>query len=187
MKNIIIFASGNGSNAKEIHKYSLEKKTYNVAAIFCNNQNAGIIDYCVDEDVPCVLFTNKELLMETFLDEIVSYSPSLIVLAGFLKKIPEYLINAFHDKIINIHPALLPKYGGAGMYGHYIHEAVVANNETETGITIHYVNANYDEGKIILQATTKIEASDDAIDVAHKVLKLEHEHYKLVVEQLVAG
>jgi phosphoribosylglycinamide formyltransferase 1 len=185
MKSIIIFASGNGSNAKEIYNYSIAQKTFHVAAIFCNNQNAGIIDFCMDNDIECLLFSNKELLEETFLQEIVSFEPSLIVLAGFLKKIPEYLINAFPNKIINIHPALLPKYGGAGMYGHHIHEAIVANNETETGITIHYVNAQYDEGKIILQAKTNIDPSDTPEIVAQKVLQLEHEHYKKVVESLL--
>lgn len=184
-KNIILFASGQGSNAIAIWQHAIATKAYHVAAIFCNNANAGIIQFCANNNITCQIFTNANLKEPEFLKTIQAFTPRLIILAGFLQKIPAYLIAAFHNKIINIHPALLPKFGGTGMYGKYVHEAVHASKETETGITIHYVNEHYDEGTIIFQASASIHNQDTALDIANKVLASEHLYYKTVIANLI--
>ncbi|MFM2386356.1 MAG: hypothetical protein RL660_1113 [Bacteroidota bacterium] len=184
--SIIIFASGGGSNAKAIWQYTQQDNcSYNIAAIFCNNKQAGIVDWCLQQHIPIVLFENAQLQDEAFLQSIAVYQASLIVLAGFLRKIPSYLVAAYPQRIINIHPALLPKYGGKGMYGHHVHEAVAAAQEKESGITIHYVNEHYDEGNIILQKSVSLDPTDDATVIAQKVLALEHLCYKQAIEMVL--
>jgi phosphoribosylglycinamide formyltransferase 1 len=183
---IVLFASGSGSNAKAIWQRSLlQECNYTVAAVYCNNPKAGIIDWCMQQQIPVVVFDNSALLDEVFLQSINVYKPKLIVLAGFLRKIPGYLVAAFPQSILNIHPALLPKYGGKGMYGHFVHEAVAAAQERESGITIHYVNEQYDEGAIILQKTTALATNDSAIEIAAKVLALEHTWYWQAIEMVL--
>jgi phosphoribosylglycinamide formyltransferase 1 len=183
--NIIIFASGQGSNAIAIWQHAQHTTSFNIAAIFCNNINAGIIQFCNNNNINCEVFTNDNLKDHSFLNTINKYDAQIIVLAGFLQKIPEYLISAYPNKIINIHPALLPKYGGTGMYGKYVHAAVFKNKDAETGITIHYVNAQYDEGAIIFQAQTALTKNDTVDIIAQKVLALEHLHYKNIITQLL--
>ncbi len=183
--NIILFCSGNGSNAKAIIAYAQQQQTFTVSAIFCNNKNAGIIPWANANSIDLVLFTRVEFSEENFINKVKQYRPELIVLAGFLLQVPTYLINAYTNKIVNIHPALLPKYGGKGMYGHYVHEAVKANKETESGITIHLVNEHYDEGEILKQVTVTLTEADSPETIAQKVLKLEHEWYAKVIAQQV--
>jgi len=187
MKRIVIFASGSGSNAENIISFFREKPHCKVVALLTNKKSAGVLERCDRLQVPGFYF-NKPAFTNS--DAVIKFlqglNADLIVLAGFLWKIPSNLINAFPNKIINIHPALLPKYGGKGMYGDKVHKAVKDNKETETGITIHYVNENYDEGAIIFQAKTVVESTDDAKGIAKKVHQLEYEHYPKVIEKLLS-
>jgi phosphoribosylglycinamide formyltransferase 1 len=183
--SIIIFASGAGSNAIAIHQYAIENNCYNIACIMCNKPDAGILAYASKHNIPTHIITKASFADASFLQIIEKYNATLIVLAGFLWLIPPYLLQAYPDAIVNIHPSLLPKYGGAGMYGMRVHEAVVANGEIESGITIHLVNEEYDKGKKLFQVTTPIEPTDTAQDVAHKVLTCEHLYYKLIIHNLV--
>lgn len=184
-KKIIIFASGAGSNAQKIIDYFKENKNVKVVLIVCNNSKAGVIDIAAKENIP-VLMIEKNLFIKTgYLQEIKKYQPSLMVLAGFLWKIPEILITAFHHKIINIHPALLPAFGGKGMYGNAVHEAVITSKEKESGITIHYVDEKYDHGKTIFQATCAIDENDTAESLAKKIHALEHEYYPKTIDKLL--
>lgn len=184
MKNIVLFASGGGSNAGAIIQYAA-KGGYKVAAVFTNNAAAGVIEKAESSGVPVVIFTRRELESGTVLQKVRAFNPSLIVLAGFLWKFPNDIIEAYPHKVINIHPALLPKYGGKGMYGIHVHRAVYENKEPESGITIHYVNNNYDEGAVIFQKAVAIEECLSAEDVALKVLALEHAHLPEVIEGLL--
>jgi phosphoribosylglycinamide formyltransferase-1 len=185
MKRVAIFASGSGSNAENIINYFNKMQTATVSKVYCNNKNAGIFDRCKRLQVDCVLFTREDFFKsEVILNELTE-NADIIVLAGFLWKIPSNLIEAFPNKIINIHPALLPKYGGKGMYGMHVHNAVKENKESETGITIHYVNENYDEGGIIFQATTQLEPTDSAEDIAQKIHILEYENFPKVIASVI--
>lgn len=185
MKNVLLFASGGGSNVKAILHYFKNSAQVSFPLIITNNPKAGVIGIAQEHNIE-VLIINKEIFnTDIFVDTIDFYKPDLIVLAGFLWKIPEYLVKTFPNKIINIHPALLPKYGGKGMYGHHVHEAVVDNHEKESGITIHFVNEHYDEGTILLQKSVALEAADTAETVAAKVLSLEHAWYAKVIESLL--
>jgi len=186
-KHIAIFASGRGSNAQAIIDYFKNNPTIKVALIITNNKNAGVIQIAKDNRIPFDIISSDELKeKETILDLLEVYQIDLIVLAGFLLLIPAYLVKAYPNKIINIHPALLPKYGGKGMYGMKVHEAVITNKETETGITIHYVNEKYDEGEYIAQFRCHVEPSDSSENIASKVHQLEHEHYPRVIEILLS-
>ena len=185
MNKIAIFASGSGSNAENIIKYFGTKKTAIVTKVYCNKKGAGIFDRCKRLQKECVLFTKNELFSSDELLNQLKNEADYIILAGFLLKIPLRLINAFPNKIINIHPALLPKYGGKGMYGMHVHNAVKENMETETGITIHFVNENYDEGAIIFQAKTQLESTDSADDIAQKIHQLEYENFPKVIESVI--
>ncbi|SOE19808.1 formyltetrahydrofolate-dependent phosphoribosylglycinamide formyltransferase [Spirosomataceae bacterium TFI 002] len=182
-KRIVIFASGSGSNAESIVNY-FENKPVEVVLFLTNNAEAGIIKRGKRLGIPTLVFDKKSFSQS---DRVVALLQSLnidlVVLGGFLWLIPEKLIKAFPDRIINIHPALLPKYGGKGMWGHHVHEAVVANGETESGITIHLVNEHYDEGRALFQKSTPILPSDSPEEVAAKVLKIEHEYFPKVVEE----
>lgn len=186
MKRIVIFASGAGSNARAIIQHFRKHPEVKIEAIICNNPKAGVIHIASEYQVPYYLITRKDL-METdhVLNLLKNSQTDLVVLAGFLWLIPENILQAFPGRIINIHPALLPSYGGAGMYGMKVHEAVIRAHEKQTGITIHYLNEKYDEGEIILQKTADIEPEDDAASIARKVHELEHAWYPRTIEQLL--
>jgi phosphoribosylglycinamide formyltransferase-1 len=173
-KRIVVFASGSGSNAVKLCRTTLNHPDIKVVALFCNNPNAGVIEKMKEFDVPVVLFNRTDFKNEAeFLEKLNQYQPDLIALLGFLWKIPAYLVDAFPTKIVNLHPALLPKFGGKGMYGHFVHEAVKAANEKETGISIHYVNENFDEGEIIAQFKVDLNPNDTAESIADKIHVLE--------------
>ena len=186
-KNIAFFASGNGSNVQNIVEYFNGKIEMSPALILTNKADAYVIERAKELNIPCVVFSSKEL-RETnkIIDILKDYQIDFIVLAGFLLRVPMNLIEAFPNKIINIHPALLPKYGGKGMYGDFVHQAVKDAQETETGITIHYVNEHYDEGQIIFQKKVAVEKSDTADSIAEKVHALEYEYFPKVIEEVLA-
>ena len=185
-KRIAIFASGSGSNAQSIIEYFHQKENIEVALIVCNKSNAFVVQRARKLGVKCFVF-NIETFKNNlgFLDILNKYKVDWIVLAGFLLKIPEYIIDEYQNKIINIHPALLPKYGGKGMYGINVHRSVLENKESESGISIHFVNKNYDEGKIIFQASCKISLEDSVESLARKIHVLEHQHYSRVIEETI--
>ena len=185
MKKIVIFASGQGSNAQNIILQFNKKGFANVIAIFTNNSSAKVLDIAKNNAIETLIFNKTELSEGFVLNKLKEINPDLIVLAGFLWKFPESIIDFYPNKIINIHPALLPKYGGKGMYGMNVHRAVLENRETETGITIHYVNKNYDEGEYIFQKSTNIEDCKSADEIATEVLNLEHEYLPKTVEKLL--
>jgi len=186
MKNIVIFASGNGSNAENIADYFKDSNSVKITAVFTNNANAGVISKMEKFGIPCVIFTKDDFRSkEYFIIKLYQYRPDLIVLAGFLWLIPTYLVNAYPNKIINIHPALLPKFGGKGMYGMHVHEAVKAANETETGITIHYVNSKFDDGKIIFRANTPLTENDTPLTIAQKIHALEMENFPIEIDKIL--
>ncbi|MBT8318751.1 MAG: phosphoribosylglycinamide formyltransferase [Gramella sp.] len=183
---IIIFASGSGTNAENIIKFFQKSDHIEVAAVFSNKKSAGALRKAHDLNVKALLF-DKEAFYKSneVLNIIKDINPDLIVLAGFLWLFPSKIIKEFPDRIINIHPALLPKFGGKGMYGAKVHETVIAEKEKESGITIHYVNDKYDEGQTIFQATTKIEENDTPDSLAEKIHELEYKHFPDVIQQLV--
>ncbi|WP_262732514.1 phosphoribosylglycinamide formyltransferase [Gaetbulibacter sp. NE] len=186
MKRIVIFASGSGTNAENLIKFFHNRDNASVIQVLTNNPHAKVLERAKNLSVSALSF-NRVAFSKTddVLNILKAAQPDLIILAGFLWKFPEHILQHFPNKVINIHPALLPKYGGKGMYGMHVHEAVVANNETETGITIHYVNENYDEGAIIFQAKCSVESSDTAETVAAKIHELEMEYFPKVVEDLL--
>ena len=185
-KKIVIFASGSGTNAENIIKHFQKTKNIEVAAVLSNRRSAGALKKAHDLGVKSLLF-DKEAFYQTndVLNILKDIKPDLIVLAGFLWLFPSNIIQEFPDKIINIHPALLPKYGGKGMYGAKVHESIIANKEKESGISIHYVNEKYDEGNIIFQASTRIENDDNAESLAEKIHQLEYQHLPEVIQQLL--
>ncbi|MEI2740769.1 MAG: phosphoribosylglycinamide formyltransferase [Chitinophagaceae bacterium] len=188
MKKIVVFASGAGSNAAKIIRYFHHHNTIRVALIVCNKPGAGVIKIAEKEKTPVLLIEKEKFFHgDAYIKELQQLGVDLIVLAGFLWKIPPAFIKAFPGRIINIHPALLPKYGGKGMYGRFVHQAVIDNKETESGITIHYVDEVYDHGKIIFQATCPVEANDTASSLAEHIAILEHEHYPKVIERVISG
>ena len=187
-KRIAIFASGSGSNAEKIAEYFTNHPTIEVSLILSNNPQAGVIARARKFQIPVVLFDRKTFYETNKITELLQNQHiDLIVLAGFMMLIPEEMVKAFPQKMVNIHPALLPKYGGKGMYGHFVHEAVVAAHETESGITIHFVNEHYDEGAIIFQASCPVVSADTPEDVAQKVQVLEHKHYPAVIEKTLSA
>ncbi len=184
MKNIVLFASGNGSNAEEIIKFFKNSEFGKVVAVFSNKADAKVLDRAKNHNIPSVVF-NKTQLNEGFvLEQLHQFQPDLIVLAGFLLKFPESILKEY-PKVINIHPALLPKYGGKGMYGMNVHQAVLDNKEKETGITIHYVNEHYDEGEFIFQKAVNIEDCKTAEEIAQKVHELEHQYFPTVISEIL--
>ena len=188
MKRIAIFASGSGSNAEAIARYLTDRTDVEISLILTNNPEAGVIQRARRLHIPVVVFDRKTFYnSDRIIELLLNQKIDLVVLAGFMMLIPEKLVQTFPRRILNIHPALLPKYGGKGMYGHFVHEAVVAAGEAESGITIHFVNEVYDEGEIIFQATCALSPTDTPDDVARKVQVLEHEHFPRVVEQVAAG
>ena len=185
MKNIVIFASGSGSNAEKIVEHFKQSNQIKITHIFCNNPEAGVIERAKRLQIPCSVFSREEYKNGTLLRKIQSLHTDWIVLAGFLWLVPSEYVQTFPQRIINLHPALLPKFGGKGMYGHFVHEAVVAACEKESGITIHYVNEHYDEGAIIFQSSFPVLPSDTPEDVAKKGQVLEHRDFPKVIESLV--
>ena len=186
MKRIVIFASGNGSNAENLIKFFHNSDSASVIQVLSNNPYAKVLDRAKNLNISALSF-NKIAFTETndVLNLLKSTRPDLIILAGFLWKFPEHILKEFPNMVINIHPSLLPKFGGKGMFGMNVHKAVVSQKETETGISIHYVNENYDEGAIVFQAKCNVLPTDNADDVAKKIQKLEMEHFPKVVEKLL--
>jgi len=196
MKSIAIFASGKGSNAEKIIEHLaasppaplLTERGVKVALIVSNKPDAGVLKIASANNIPALIIEKEKFYRgNAYVDELKNAGIDFIVLAGFLWKLPSLLIKAYPGKIINIHPALLPKYGGKGMYGDFVHEAVLAAKEKESGITIHYVDEHYDNGDIIFQAKCPVFESDSAKSLAERVHKLEHEYYPKVVEEVVGN
>lgn len=185
MHSLIIFASGRGSNARAIIDHFKQNGLAKVSLIVTNKADAGVIDIAEEEQIPFLIVNNKTLNEALLIDQMQSYNPSMIILAGFLKKIPDAMVAAFPDKIINIHPSLLPKYGGKGMYGGHVHDAVITAKDKESGITIHYVNEHYDDGATIVQARCTVESNDTGDSLAQKIHKLEHFYYPRTIEFLL--
>lgn len=186
MKSLIIFASGSGSNTASIIKYFQQNKLAQVQLIVCNKPNAGVIDIAQQHHIPYIIIDKDTFIKDAFASTLQAYNAELIVLAGFLWRIPNTLIKAFPNKIINIHPSLLPKYGGKGMFGKYVHEAVIAAGEQESGITIHLVNEQYDEGAHIIQAHCTVNSDDNALSLAQKIHHLEHYFFPRTIEYLLS-
>ncbi|MDP5045256.1 MAG: phosphoribosylglycinamide formyltransferase [Leeuwenhoekiella sp.] len=186
MKRIVIFASGSGTNAQRIVEYFKDQNEVEVALILSNKATAKVLDRAANLNISAFSF-NKTAFYENdhVLNLVKSAKPDLIVLAGFLWLFPASIIQSYKGKIINIHPALLPAYGGKGMYGAHVHKAVVEAKEIESGITIHYVTENYDEGAIIFQAKTKLDSEETADSLAAKIHKLEYEHFPRVIAELL--
>ncbi len=186
MKSIIIFASGKGSNALNIiEHFKSRPEDVHIAYIISNKAEAGVLEHAKNYQIPFKIINTEALNSSAFCDFLSNLNADLIVLAGFLKKIPSSIIQAYPNKIINIHPSLLPKYGGKGMYGHHVHEAVKAANEQETGITIHWVNEQYDKGNHILQAYCPIAAQDSPMDIATKISELEKTYFPICIDFLL--
>lgn len=185
---IAVFASGSGSNAEVIIRYFKGHARIKVVLLLSNNPQAYALERAKRLDIPARAFTREDFQEGgAMLQWLRKYEVTHIVLAGFLWLIPRYLINAYPDKIINIHPALLPKFGGKGMYGAKVHEAVKTAGETETGITIHLVNEHYDEGRTLFQGRCRVEDHYSPAEIAACVQKLEHEHYPRVIERWALG
>lgn len=186
MKNIAIFGSGSGTNAEKICSYFSGSNHVNVCLVATNNKNAYIVRRAEKKQIPVLLFSKSELI--TFVDlqkKLLEKGVEYIVLAGFLLKIPEKMIDLYKNKIINLHPSLLPKYGGKGMYGDHVHRAVLKNKERESGITIHLVNQKYDDGKILFQKSCSVEDNDTAESLAKKISLLEHEFFPKVISNFI--
>lgn len=186
MKNIVIFASGNGSNAEQIILHLNHTKTAKINAILTNKATAGVLERAKKHQIPSYIFNKEELNNETILQVVNQYNPDLIILAGFLLKFPEHIIQKYPNQIINIHPALLPNYGGKGMYGMHVHEAVLANQDAYTGITIHYVNKDYDEGAIIKQEKVYVGDCITAHEIAQRVHELEYQFFPETINSLLS-
>lgn len=186
MTRIAIFASGAGSNAQKIIDHFRDSDRINVSLVVCNKPGAGVLQIAAKEEIPSLVIEKEKFFRgNAYTDELQEAGIDFIILAGFLWKIPAALIRAYPGKIINIHPALLPAYGGKGMYGHHVHQAVIDHQEKESGITIHYVDEQYDHGDIIFQAKCPVLESDTADSLAGRIHQLEHQHYPAVIEQLL--
>lgn len=185
MKKIVIFASGSGTNAENIIKHFKNTSIGTVVSVFTNNPKAYVIERAKNLQLPTEIFSKDELNSDKILQKLNTIQPDLIVLAGFLLKFPENIIAQYPDKIINVHPALLPSYGGKGMYGMNVHKAIVENKEKETGITIHYVNENYDEGNVIFQKKVTVLVTDTPEVVAEKIHELEQKYFPEVIHRLL--
>jgi phosphoribosylglycinamide formyltransferase-1 len=187
MRNIAIFASGSGTNAENIIKYFSTKNTVKVSIVLSNKREAYVLKRASMHNIPTVFFDRNEFYATgKVLGYLLENKIDFIVLAGFLWLVPGNILNIYNNRIINIHPALLPAYGGKGMYGEKVHKCIIENHEKVSGITIHYVNQQYDEGDIIFQARCKIEETDTPESLALKIHTLEHKHYPKVIEELVS-
>lgn len=185
MKRIVIFASGSGTNAENIIKYFKQSTIATVVRVLTNKQHAKVLERANRLSVKSLYFTKNAFTEDDTILNLLKKEADYIILAGFLWHIPAKIVEAFPNKIINIHPALLPKYGGKGMYGMHVHNAVVENKEKKTGITIHFVNENYDEGAIIFQEKVSVHPNDTPEMVATKIHELEYEHFPSVIEQVI--
>lgn len=186
MKNIAIFASGSGTNAENIITYFSTKNSAKVVLVLSNKRDAFVLERATRLNVPSYFFDRDEFYKTgSVLQKLISNKIDFIVLAGFLWLVPENILKQYNRRIVNIHPALLPRYGGMGMYGNNVHNTVISNGEKETGITIHFVNESYDEGDIIFQARCKVDPSDTADTLARKVHLLEYQHYPRIIEELI--
>ncbi len=185
MKRISIFVSGNGTNLQRIAEYFAPRQDVEIANVVCNNPKAYSIERAKKLGLALRMIDREEFKSQAFVEEMSTSNIDLIVLAGFLWKIPENLVRAFPHKIINIHPALLPKYGGKGFYGEHVHEAVVKAGEPVSGITIHYVDEVYDNGETIFQATVKLDPHETADSLASKIHVLEQQHFPIVIDSIL--
>lgn len=186
MKKIAIFASGSGSNAENIIQYFLSKPEISVDSVFCNVAEAYVLKRAEKYNIPTFLFNREDLKnQEKVLQILQERQIDFIVLAGFLWLMPSFITAAWPNKIVNIHPALLPAYGGKGMYGHHVHEAVIAAGEKESGITIHYVNDHYDQGAIIFQAKCPVLPTDTPDDLAARVHELEYRYFPQIIAETI--
>ncbi len=188
MTHLAIFASGTGSNARKIIENFKNSPSVRVALVVSNKKDAGVLDIAREHGIPTQVIDRKMFYeTEDLLGILKKHEIEFIVLAGFLWLVPTYLVRAFPKKMVNIHPALLPKFGGKGMYGKHVHEAVKSANETETGITIHLVNEHYDEGDIVFQTKCPVLPDDTPDDIARRVLQLEHRHFPTIIAQLLTA
>ena len=186
MKNIAVFASGSGTNAEQLMKHFEQSSIANVKLVVSSNASAGVLLRASQFKVPTFILTKKDFVETSHIGDILRvYHIDFVVLAGFLWHIPPYLIKAYTNRMVNIHPSLLPLYGGKGMYGERVHQTVIQNQEKESGITIHYVTDGYDEGAPIFQAKCTVTPEDNASTLAEKVHALEHQHFSRVVEELL--
>ena len=186
MKRLAIFASGTGSNAKRLIDYFLENKAISVALLVSNRNEAGALEIARKSGIPAINFTKEEFYnSSTVIDKLIAEKIDFIVLAGFLIKVPNNILKAYENKIINIHPALLPDFGGKGMYGLNVHKAVIESGKSESGITIHLVNEHYDEGRILFQAKCPVLENDTAEMLAARVQELEHNYFPEAVERFI--
>jgi phosphoribosylglycinamide formyltransferase-1 len=186
VKHIALFASGNGSNAKKIIEYFSGNEHIIVKLVVCNKPGAGVIKIAHEYDIPLLMIEKDRFFRgDSYLNELRAYQIEFIVLAGFLWKIPGAIIMQYKNKIINIHPALLPKYGGKGMYGANVHQAVLDAHDTESGITIHYVDEQYDHGDVIFQAKCPVLTTDSAESLAERIHRLEHENFPRIIEECI--
>lgn len=182
---LALFASGNGSNVQRIAEYFQNHPSIEVAAVYCNKPDAYVVERAKNLNLPCRLFDREELKSGDVMGMLVADHIDWVVLAGFLWLIPENLVEAFPGHIINVHPALLPAYGGKGMYGHHVHEAVVANMEKESGITIHLVDEAYDHGEHLFQAKVTLDENETPESLAQKIHHLEYTHFPVVIEETI--
>jgi len=186
MRNIAIFASGSGSNAQRIIEYFKDHPSISVQLVLTNKSDAYVLQRAANNKIPSIVFNKEQFYQnDDVLNILIQYKVDFLILAGFLWLMPVKMIEKFDRRVINIHPALLPKYGGKGMFGILVHKAVVENKERETGITIHYVNKEYDKGDIIFQAKCKINPEDSPDDVANKIHELEYQHFPVVIERII--
>ncbi len=184
--NIAIFASGAGSNAAKLIEYFHNYPQINISLVVCNVPQAGVLSIANQHQIDSLVIQKEQFFRgDAYLPVFENYAIDWIVLAGFLWKVPPAIIKAFPGHIVNIHPALLPRYGGKGMYGHFVHEAVIENKEKQSGISIHYVDEIYDHGKIIFQATCKVEPNETAITLAKKIQQLEHRFFAPEIHKLI--
>lgn len=186
MTNIAIFASGGGSNARKIIEYFKDSPVARVVLVVSNKRDAGVLAIATEHGIPTEVISRQVFYeSESILEVLDRHKVGFVALAGFLWLVPVYLVRAFPGKIVNIHPALLPKYGGKGMYGMHVHEAVHAAGETQSGMTIHLVNEHYDEGDIVFQASCALDPGDSAEEIARKVLRLEHRYFPETIEKII--
>jgi phosphoribosylglycinamide formyltransferase-1 len=186
MKNIAIFASGSGTNAENLVRFFRTSKFGRVRLVLCNRKDAGVIDRAQSLGVEIIVFNREQFYhSDELLALVIERGIDFVVLAGFLWLVPDSFLEAFENKMINIHPALLPKYGGKGMFGQHVHSAVIENGDRESGISIHYVNKEYDEGNIVFQARCEVKSDDSPDSLAERIHQLEYEHFPLVVEKLL--
>lgn len=185
MKRLSVFVSGGGTNLQRIAEYFADSADVVIDNVICNNPKAYAIQRAANLDIPCRVVSRNEFNSIELCQYLLDREIDLVVLAGFLWKIPAHVLEAFPNKVVNIHPALLPKYGGKGFYGEHVHKAVVEAKEKESGITIHYVNENYDEGAAIFQAKVSLDDDETPDTLAAKIHKLEYEHFPVVIQKLL--